>query len=340
MEKKSNRKNNSLPRDIILQELRSRIESSLPGTRLPSENALAIKFNTARMTVTRVFRQLEEEGLIERRKGCGSFVKGMRTVTFFLPYPEFIIEQGYMAEIFRARLHGAIRASQDMRLKLNIFPVLRERGAFYSPQVFQDFSPANLVVTSSIIPECFQFLFEYKIRTVLFDDMDIPHGIKQYTYDWITLEKDHASAIEDAAEKLRSGGCANICAVNFNGAGDVFASADLSGVSVLSAPKGVSPAEERMFLAESYRKHRFDGLILSSGNPLSENSLNGSSGLPEDVKVIGVDMPAGKTASGSRCAFLRAPDDVMGYDAVKFLAAAPRMGVRKKYGYVFENIEK
>ena len=130
MEKKSNRKNNSLPRDIILQELRSRIESSLPGTRLPSENALAIKFNTARMTVTRVFRQLEEEGLIERRKGCGSFVKGMRTVTFFLPYPEFIIEQGYMAEIFRARLHGAIRASQDMRLKLNIFPVLRERGAF------------------------------------------------------------------------------------------------------------------------------------------------------------------------------------------------------------------
>ena len=69
MEKKSNRKNNSLPRDIILQELRSRIESSLPGTRLPSENALAIKFNTARMTVTRVFRQLEEEGLIERRKG-------------------------------------------------------------------------------------------------------------------------------------------------------------------------------------------------------------------------------------------------------------------------------
>ena len=41
MEKKSNRKNNSLPRDIILQELRSRIESSLPGTRLPSENALA-----------------------------------------------------------------------------------------------------------------------------------------------------------------------------------------------------------------------------------------------------------------------------------------------------------
>ena len=192
MENKGNTKKNMLPREIILQDLRSKISNSMPGTRLPSENALAIKFNTARMTVTRVFKQLEDEGLIERKKGCGSFVKGMRTVSFLLPYPEFITEQLPMAEIFRSRLHGAIRASQDLRLKLNIFPVLKEKGAFYSPQMFQDFSPANLVITSSMMPECFQYLFESKVRTVMFYDSPLPHGIKQYTYDWITIEKDFA----------------------------------------------------------------------------------------------------------------------------------------------------
>ena len=80
MSKRGSIEKNLLPRDIIMRELRQRIWSSLPGTRLPSENALSLKFNMARMTVARVFKQLEQEGLIERRKGCGSFVRGMRTV--------------------------------------------------------------------------------------------------------------------------------------------------------------------------------------------------------------------------------------------------------------------
>ena len=340
MENPDNRKKNSLPRDIIMQELRSRIDSSLPGTRLPSENALAIKFNVARMTVTRAFRQLEEEGLIERKKGCGSFVRGMRTVSFFLPYPEFIIEQGYMAEIFRSRLHGAIRASQDMRLKLNIFPVLKERGAFYSPQVFENFSPANLVITSSVIPECFQFLFEYKIRTVLFNDRAIPYGIKQYTYDWITLEKDMVCAFRNAVEKLRGCGCRKICAVTCNDRDEIFSGTDFPDTDVSVFPSGSTHAELREFLKSQYSKLHFDRLVLNTPNPVTEKSLNTYCELPEGVKIIGLDISKGRGSEAQYFANALAQDDVMGYDAVKFLAEAPRMGIERKYAYIFENLEK
>ena len=348
MEQKNNRKNNVLPRDIVLQDLRSRVESSLPGTRLPSENALALRYNTARMTVTRAFRQLEQEGLIERRKGCGSFVKGMRTVAFFLPYPEFITEQGDMAEIFRARLHGAIRASQDLRLKLNIFPLLNTRESFYSPKVFQDFYPASLVITSTMMPDSFQYLFEHKVRTVLFSDDDIPHGIKQYTYDWIIVEKDHSSAFADAAAKLRSAGCRKIAAVFLGKScgvslftkslpvGDIR---DIVFVSEKDAPYAVSSASrQQKFLGTMWRKHNFDGLLLNTPLTVSGKSINEYCGLPDSVKIIGMNILPEKCSLETAFTACTARDDIMGYDAVKALAEAPRMGVKKRYEYNFSNI--
>lgn len=345
MKRKNNRKNNTLPRDIVLQDLRSRVENSLPGTRLPSENALALKYNTARMTVTRAFRQLELEGLIERRKGCGSFVKGMRTVAFFLPYPEFITEQGDMAEIFRARLHGAIRASQDLRLKLNIFPLLNTRNSFYSPKVFQDFSPASLVITSTMMPDSFQYLFEHKVRTVLFCDDDIPHGIKQYTYDWIKVEKDHSSAFSSAIAKLRAAGCHKIASVSLGKSCGVPLltqglpvedTCDIVFVSEKDAPYTInSVGKQQEFLGALWREHDFDGLLFNTPLSVSGKSINEYCGLPDRVKIIGMNIFPERCSLETPFASCTARDDIMGYDAVKALTEAPRMGVKKRYEYNF-----
>ena len=337
MSKRSDRQTTLLPRDIIMQELRQRIESSLPGTRLPSENALALKFNMARMTVTRAFNQLEQEGLIERRKGCGSFVKGMRTVTFFLPYPEFIVEQGCMAETFRTRLHGAIRASQDLRLKLNIFPVLKEKDSFYSSQVFRDFSPANLVITSSLIPESFQYLFEHKIRTVMFYDKMLSHGEKQYTYDWIIMEKDNAQAISSAMEKLRERNCRKTAAVTFGGNTTVFS--DLpQDITVLQPCSNCNTREkQQIFLRDACKQHGFDGLLLHTDNVICAESVNRYYDLPDDISVIGMDIPQEKRLLEQPFCACESGEGIMGYDAVKYLAESPRMGIRKKYEYFFED---
>lgn len=44
-----------------------------PGIRMPSESQLVERFNASRPTVARALRTLQEEGLIERRVGSGTF---------------------------------------------------------------------------------------------------------------------------------------------------------------------------------------------------------------------------------------------------------------------------
>ena len=55
-----------------------------PGVRLPSERELVQEFGCARMTVHRALRELEAEGLIERRQGSGSYVAELHPISNLL----------------------------------------------------------------------------------------------------------------------------------------------------------------------------------------------------------------------------------------------------------------
>ena len=61
----------------ILAEIRDRILSGewRPGTQIPFEQDLALRFGCSRMTVNKVMTQLVAAGLIERRRKAGSFVR-------------------------------------------------------------------------------------------------------------------------------------------------------------------------------------------------------------------------------------------------------------------------
>ncbi len=49
-------------------------EGLVPGSPLPSERQLSLDFGVARATVVRAMRELERSGLVERRRGQGTFV--------------------------------------------------------------------------------------------------------------------------------------------------------------------------------------------------------------------------------------------------------------------------
>ncbi len=55
-------------------ELLALIQSSAPQTRLPTERALAERYNLSRSTVNKVVVELEKEGYVQRRVGRGTFV--------------------------------------------------------------------------------------------------------------------------------------------------------------------------------------------------------------------------------------------------------------------------
>ncbi len=62
----------------IIESLRNDIGSGRyrPGARLPSEAELVRKFKVSRMTVVKAIQQLQQEGLVNRRVGSGTFASG------------------------------------------------------------------------------------------------------------------------------------------------------------------------------------------------------------------------------------------------------------------------
>ena len=76
----------------ISDHLRDKIESGdyKVDEKLPSENELADKFDVSRVTVRRSLQTLQNENLIYRRQGLGSFVKDNRSHQTFVRLTDFV----------------------------------------------------------------------------------------------------------------------------------------------------------------------------------------------------------------------------------------------------------
>ena len=60
--------------DTLVREIES--EQFKPNQKFPSEAALMRRFATSRITVGRAVRELQQKGLVERRAGSGTYVRG------------------------------------------------------------------------------------------------------------------------------------------------------------------------------------------------------------------------------------------------------------------------
>lgn len=107
----------TLPYATVKAALRERIAAGgwAPGFRLPSERELVHSFGCARMTVQRALRELEEEGLIERRRGSGSYVAELHPISNLLQVRDIhdeIRERGHV-HATRVIEAGRERAAAD-----------------------------------------------------------------------------------------------------------------------------------------------------------------------------------------------------------------------------------
>ena len=68
---------------LIANRLRQEIAEGMyaPGDQLPQEMAIANDFNVSRITVRNALQQLENDGLIYRIQGAGTFVKEAESST-------------------------------------------------------------------------------------------------------------------------------------------------------------------------------------------------------------------------------------------------------------------
>ena len=91
----------------VFSALRREIQAGAwqPGARLPSEAELVSRFAVSRITVSRAVRDLQQAGLVERRAGSGTFIKGRAPSTDALTFGLLVPDFGE-TEIFEPICHG------------------------------------------------------------------------------------------------------------------------------------------------------------------------------------------------------------------------------------------
>ena len=105
----------TLPYATVKAALRERIAQGglQPGVRLPSERELVQTFGCARMTVHRALRELEEEGLIERRQGSGSYVAELHPISNLLQVRDIHDEIRERGHVHTTRVCDVTREKAD-----------------------------------------------------------------------------------------------------------------------------------------------------------------------------------------------------------------------------------
>lgn len=138
----------NFPYRLMVDELRAEILDGTrpPGSRMPSENELAIHYSTSRPTVRRALAVLKGEGLITTEQGRGAFVRPKPHVRLLVTGASFrkhralglpgfnaeALEQGQRAEQ-RIRSVAAMGAPREIATRLSLdegAPVVVRRRVF------------------------------------------------------------------------------------------------------------------------------------------------------------------------------------------------------------------
>ncbi len=137
----------------ILLELKRAIVNRdfKPGAKLPSETQLAEKFSTSRLTVARALKELQNEGLIDRRAGSGTYVRepdqaeghvfgllipGLGETEIFEPICQGMARAGRAgrhALLWGDATHGAETKEQQAKQLCEYYVSMDVSGVFFAP---------------------------------------------------------------------------------------------------------------------------------------------------------------------------------------------------------------
>ena len=115
-----------LPRFLLIKQyIENHISSgNWPvGTRVPSENDLAASFSVSRMTARRALKELDDQGLLTRAPGLGSFVAKPKALIPQVELPN-VVEYIQKFGIYSCRIVSLERIQADMliaqRMRINV----------------------------------------------------------------------------------------------------------------------------------------------------------------------------------------------------------------------------
>jgi GntR family transcriptional regulator len=161
-----------------------------PGEQLPPEPALATQLNTSRVTLREALRELQQEGLLQRRHGVGTFVSepGRMKESLHLNFGvTHLIRQMNRDPGTKEASYHEEKASDLIREHLEleddddtVIVLERVRTADNQPVVYsQDYVPRSLVPNGALPvgESIYRFLRDVCGRTVVFGEAHVKPGL-------------------------------------------------------------------------------------------------------------------------------------------------------------------
>lgn len=342
----------------LYQELHAFVLQSRPGTPLASENALARKYHVARMTTHKVLQRLEEENLVERRQGVGTFVKGKRIVTMLLPCPEYL-EEPYqpLNEDLILQFQGAMKAAMERGMRLETLPVASVNNPDFNLNIidyeqFSDIGSDSLIVCCPYFCKLYQLFSSRRAKVAIISSQYEHYGYRNYRNEFYTIDADKRGTIRQILDYCHAKGKRRIALAKGNVAEKKYPLNNAyskwcqeHGMPELffSFPKenSQSDAFSKGIIADLYEKTQFDALIFQhNGFWNVSGTIQAVLELPPEMLVFGVDFK--RYYSPNLAPFPCFTENCfrLGYEAVKILAEAPPQGAVRVFPYEFHALPK
>lgn len=330
--------------DQLLKIMRDYIAESSPGRRLPSENALCNKYKIARMTVSKVLNQLEQEGKIQRRRGSGSFVAACPVFTFFLPCDNFLSHTDTSTHTVRLLMKGAIKATRELNIKFETVVASHTNDPEdVDLSCLSHINSQSMVLISNWFFSLFKPLYDLQAKVCLHHSQDIQYGYRQYTNNWIKFERDRKSAIRKIISILRQQGHKKIALIApwiisekkhpvFTAYCEEMLKANIEPIAFELPPYDDIPRDE---LEQFYERHHFDAAIIGLSVSIYQDTVNSYLGFPEHVAVFGMNYSKELFHFSKPIPYCLTQFEQLGYDAVKLLMDEKSRGITKVYEYEF-----
>jgi GntR family transcriptional regulator of arabinose operon len=349
-----NAKPKKLPKYLeIMEALRADVLAGRyrSGGRLPSEAELVRKFAVSRMTVVKAVRQLQQEGLLVRRAGSGTFANEnavQESMVFGLLIPEL-----GQTEIFEPICRGMVRSPLASKHSLSWGQTLSTRehvaeeaeqlchryieqkvsGVFFAPL---EFLPPRQDVNGRIL----RALKKAEIPVVLLDRCVLKYP-ERSEYDLIGLDNRRAGYIVTDHLVKRGGrriaflareGSAETVLDRIAGYHEALNDNDLPGDKNLLLRGDPS---DKAFVEAAFCNHKIDSVMcandITAANLMQTLLLLGIR-IPQDVHIAGVDdvkyaslLPIPLTTFQQPCAEIGAVSMAAMLERVKNPQLPPRL---------------
>ncbi|MFA6931622.1 MAG: GntR family transcriptional regulator [Lentisphaeria bacterium] len=194
--------------------LRRYIEHRLPGTPLPSETAFCRQYGLARMTVSKALNELEAMGLVERRKGSGTYVSSEPSLVFLLPYAEALTDKSFINDQLRTYFSGIMKAAHDFHIRVETLAVsLTNNPEDIEFVFFRHINSSSWVFVTPWFYKVFELLAERRARVCLLHSQSLailPPPSRAVIEHWCLQEMDRQNGVERLIRFWLLQGCRRI----------------------------------------------------------------------------------------------------------------------------------